>query len=81
MQEVLERDLASLAALGPYEAKYAVSARVERPDPDDKPVELNWGVAVLTRLPVQAQVVSLLRRTSRRFASCANRMIRDVWSS
>lgn len=52
LQEVLERDVESLASIGSYRAKYAISAYLEVPDPQ------SWGMAVLTRVPIRSQSVT-----------------------
>jgi endonuclease/exonuclease/phosphatase family metal-dependent hydrolase len=58
LQEVLEKDLPELARIGPYQARFAVSARVEGPGPRGALMECHWGEAVLTRVPVHSQVVT-----------------------
>lgn len=54
LQEVLERDCERLAASVGYEVKYAVSGRAA----DTPGSGVNWGVAVLSRVPVTRQIVS-----------------------
>lgn len=54
LQEVFEPDCEYLASSGGYDVKYAVSGRVQR---GSKP-ERNWGVAVLSRVPVLRQTIS-----------------------
>jgi len=54
LQEVLEPDCEYLASSGRYDVKYVISGRVPR----DSGPERNWGVAVLSRLPVRRHVAS-----------------------
>jgi len=65
LQEVFEKDCATLAAAGSYQFKYAISTLM----PDRTGVQStprgfgggsprSWGLAVLTRLPVQHQTVA-----------------------
>lgn len=51
LQEVFESDCAYLASSGGYTVKYAIGGRVERCLGPDR----NWGVAVLSRVPVLRQ--------------------------
>lgn len=54
LQEAFESDCAYLASSGDYNVKYAVSGRwSNEPCP-----ERNWGVAVLSRVPVLRQTIS-----------------------
>jgi endonuclease/exonuclease/phosphatase family metal-dependent hydrolase len=50
LQEVLDSDCARLAATGGYDVKYSSSGLVSRPGK-----EYNWGIAVLSRVPVHSQ--------------------------
>ena len=54
LQEVFEPDCAYLASSGGYSVKYAVSGRVQRGSGPER----NWGVAVLSRVPLLRQSVS-----------------------
>lgn len=54
LQEVMESDCAYLASSGEYSVKYAVSGRVVKM----RGTLDNWGVAVLSRVPVLHQTVS-----------------------
>jgi endonuclease/exonuclease/phosphatase family metal-dependent hydrolase len=56
LQEVLEADCPYLASIGGYDVRYAVSARMVR-EPGLSP-ERNWGVAVLSRVPVRRQTIT-----------------------
>ena len=53
LQECIESDCAYLASSGGYSVRYAVSGRVSR----DSGPERNWGVAVLSRVPVRRQTI------------------------
>lgn len=61
LQEVLESDCARLASSGGYDVKFSVSGRLPRA-PDR---ECNWGVAVLSRVPVRSQTESYYTDDSR----------------
>lgn len=52
LQEVLEANCARLASVGGYDVKFALGGRQPRPSGEER----NWGVAVLTRIPVRRQV-------------------------
>lgn len=54
LQEVVDSDCARLASSGGYDVKFSPSARL-RQEPDR---EYNWGVAVLSRVPVRCQTES-----------------------
>ncbi|WP_129776559.1 endonuclease/exonuclease/phosphatase family protein [Peristeroidobacter soli] len=57
LHEVFEKDCATLAAVGDYQVKYAISTLMpERSGGGSSP--RSWGVAVLTRVPVHAQTVA-----------------------
>lgn len=62
LQEVLERDVAELASIGGYCAKYAPSAYLEVPQADGTQSVESWGLAVLTRVPVRSQSVAYYSR-------------------
>jgi endonuclease/exonuclease/phosphatase family metal-dependent hydrolase len=62
LQEVFEADCPYLASMG-YDIRYAVSARVAGA-PGRSP-ERNWGVAVLSRLPVRRQTTTYYAEDSR----------------
>lgn len=53
LQEVFEPDCAYLASSGGYSVKYAVSGRVQRGSSPQR----NWGIAVLSRVPVHRQTI------------------------
>jgi endonuclease/exonuclease/phosphatase family metal-dependent hydrolase len=53
LQEVLEPACARLAATGPYDVRFASSGRLPKHGE-----EYNWGVAVLSRVPVRSQTAS-----------------------
>lgn len=57
LQEVLERDLPSLTAIGGYTAKYAIEAFLEVPASGGGQTVEAWGLAVLTRVPIRFQGV------------------------
>lgn len=59
LQEALEKDCASLAAVGGYDVKYALSSRITKASATGLHEEYNWGVAVLTRVPVRRQTVNI----------------------
>ena len=71
LQEVFENDLSSLTAEGRYQAKFAATALVVDPVSG---TARKWGVAALTRLPVNTQDVNYYTEM-RGFASCVSRMI------
>lgn len=54
LQEVLESDCAHLASSGRYDVKFSLSGRLPR----ERGQERNWGVAVLSRVPVRCQTES-----------------------
>lgn len=54
LQEVLEQDCAYLASSGGYHVKYALGGYQRGPGDSTR----NWGVAVLSRVPVRRQTVS-----------------------
>lgn len=54
LQEVIESDCAYLASSGSYDVKYALSGRLPRWTGPER----NWGVAVLSRVPVRHQTVT-----------------------
>lgn len=54
LQEVLEPDCERLASSGGYDVKYALSAYLPR----RAGAERNWGIAVLTRVPILGQTVA-----------------------
>jgi endonuclease/exonuclease/phosphatase family metal-dependent hydrolase len=54
LQEALEKDCASLAAIGGYDVNFANSGRLLKPGSHE---EYNWGLAVLSRVPVMRQTV------------------------
>ena len=54
LQEVLEANCARLASAGGYDVKFALGGRQLRPPGEER----NWGVAVLSRIPVRRQVES-----------------------
>jgi endonuclease/exonuclease/phosphatase family metal-dependent hydrolase len=51
LQEVLEANCARLASVGRYHMKFSLSAHLA----NRSGAERNWGVAVLSRLPVRSQ--------------------------
>lgn len=56
LQEVFEKDCAKLAAVGGYQMKYAISTLMPEGEVGNTSPR-SWGVAVLTRVPVQNQTV------------------------
>lgn len=57
LQEVFEKDCATLAAVGDYQVKYAISTLMpEGSEGNTSP--RSWGMAVLTRVPVHSQSVA-----------------------
>ncbi len=55
LQEALEKDCTDIAARTGYELKFVLATRVERLTGTLD----GWGVAVLTRVPVRQQTVSI----------------------
>jgi endonuclease/exonuclease/phosphatase family metal-dependent hydrolase len=55
LQEVLEADCPYLASSG-YDVKFAISGHM--PNKPGSSAERNWGVAVLSRVPVQRQTIT-----------------------
>ena len=62
LQEVFENDLSSLTAEGRYQAKFAATALVVDPVSG---TARKWGVAALTRLPVNTQDVNYYTEDAR----------------
>ena len=56
LQEVFEKDCAKLAAAGGYQVKYAISALMPEGEAGNTSPR-SWGMAVLTRVPVNNQTV------------------------
>ena len=54
LQEALEANCARLASAGGYDVKFALGGRQPKPPGEER----NWGMAVLTRIPVRRQVES-----------------------
>jgi endonuclease/exonuclease/phosphatase family metal-dependent hydrolase len=51
LQEVLEADCTRLASVGGYDVRFSISAHL----PNRSGAHRNWGVAVLSRVPVRSQ--------------------------
>ncbi|MFL6619032.1 MAG: endonuclease/exonuclease/phosphatase family protein [Povalibacter sp.] len=55
LQEALETDCPELASINGYEVNYAVMARLE--DQTSPNVQRNWGVALMSRVPVRHRAI------------------------
>jgi endonuclease/exonuclease/phosphatase family metal-dependent hydrolase len=65
LQEVLEEDCSRLAAIGDYQVRFAIRTRMpSAPDHGAKRLR-NWGIAVLTRVPILGQTVTYYADDSR----------------